>query len=148
MEMIIFMGAQATGKSSFYKSRFFRTHIRVNLDMLKTRKRERLLLEACLDARQPLVVDNTNPSTSDRQRYIRPALMANFSIVGFYFQSIAKECIERNRLRENSQRVPDVAIRATINCLVRPCFEEGFGELSFVSLSSSGFRVEEWNDAI
>jgi len=39
MEAIIFIGIQATGKSTFYKDNFFKTHIRINLDMLKTRKR-------------------------------------------------------------------------------------------------------------
>jgi len=116
--------------------------------MLKTRNRERLLFEACLDAGQPMVVDNTNPSTSDRKRYIGPAVEAYFSVVGFYFQSIAKECIERNRMRRNCERVPDVAIRGTIDRLVRPSFDEGFTRLNFVSLSNDGFRVEEWNYAI
>ena len=40
MEMVLFVGIQATGKSSFYLERFFRTHVRINLDMLKTHHRE------------------------------------------------------------------------------------------------------------
>jgi hypothetical protein len=58
MEAIIFIGIQGLGKSSFYRERFFNTHIRINLDMLKTRRREQLLLQACLNAKQPFVVDN------------------------------------------------------------------------------------------
>ena len=30
MELVIFMGVQATGKSTFYKQRFMDTHIRLN----------------------------------------------------------------------------------------------------------------------
>ena len=45
MEIILFIGIQATGKSSFFRERFFRTHVRVNLDMLKTRHREKLLVD-------------------------------------------------------------------------------------------------------
>ena len=33
MEMVLFVGIQATGKPSFYLERFFRTHVRINLDM-------------------------------------------------------------------------------------------------------------------
>ena len=47
MEAVIFSGLQGAGKSSFYLARFFTTHVRINLDMLKTRRRERMLLDAC-----------------------------------------------------------------------------------------------------
>lgn len=30
MEAVLLIGVQATGKSSFYKERFFNTHIRIN----------------------------------------------------------------------------------------------------------------------
>ena len=61
MEAVIFMGVQGSGKSSFYKERFFRTHVRINLDMLKTRHREGRFLRMCVETRQPFVVDNTPP---------------------------------------------------------------------------------------
>jgi hypothetical protein len=39
MEAIIFIGVQATGKSSYFRDRFFGTHVRISLDLLKTRHR-------------------------------------------------------------------------------------------------------------
>ncbi|MEO6727270.1 MAG: hypothetical protein ABIP14_18420 [Blastocatellia bacterium] len=42
MEAIVFIGIQATGKSTFFQQRFFATHIRINLNMLKTGSRERI----------------------------------------------------------------------------------------------------------
>lgn len=33
MEAVIFIGLQASGKSSFYKERFFSTHVWINLDL-------------------------------------------------------------------------------------------------------------------
>ena len=39
-ECIIFVGIQGSGKSTFYKENFFKTHVRINLDMLKSRNRE------------------------------------------------------------------------------------------------------------
>lgn len=34
MQAVIFTGLQASGKSAFYRERFFNTHIRINLDIL------------------------------------------------------------------------------------------------------------------
>jgi predicted kinase len=51
VDAIIFVGIQATGKSTFFKERFFDTHVRINLDMLKTRHREETLFNACLEAK-------------------------------------------------------------------------------------------------
>lgn len=48
MKAIIFIGILATGKFTFFQQRFFATQVRINLDMLKTRNRERILLAACL----------------------------------------------------------------------------------------------------
>ena len=44
MELIIFIGLQAAGKSTFYKKNFSDIHIRINLDMLRTRHREKFCL--------------------------------------------------------------------------------------------------------
>ena len=87
METVIFMGLQASGKSSFYREKFIDTHIRLNLDMLKTPHREQILFNACLTAKQPVVIDNTNPAISDRQRYIPFAKKHRFSVTGYYFHS-------------------------------------------------------------
>ena len=78
MEMILFIGIQATGKSSFYLERFFRTHVRISLDMPKTRHREQLLLKACLEGKTPVVVDKMNLTKADRAAYIGPAKAAGF----------------------------------------------------------------------
>nr|WP_229638612.1 ATP-binding protein [Waterburya agarophytonicola] len=84
MEAVIFVGLQASGKSSFYREKFANSHIRLNLDMLKTRHREKLLFDACLQAKQSMVVDNTNPTKSDRAKYILPAKQHKFKITGYY----------------------------------------------------------------
>jgi predicted kinase len=71
METVLLIGIQGAGKSTFYLQRFFHTHVRLSLDLLRTRHRERTLLEACLGAGQPLVVDNTNVTAAERARYIQ-----------------------------------------------------------------------------
>ena len=70
MEAVILIGLQGCGKSSFAKERFFHSHVRISLDLLKTRHREQLLLDACLATDQRFVVDNTNPTVAARLKYI------------------------------------------------------------------------------
>ena len=86
MECVIFVGIQASGKSTFYKERFFKTHVRINLDMLRTRNREHAFVEASIKTRQPFVVDNTNPTMADRQKYIEVTKEQGFQVVGYYFE--------------------------------------------------------------
>jgi predicted kinase len=142
----VFIGLQAAGKSSFFKQRFFDSHVRVSLDLLKTRHREQRMLDVCFATKQPLVVDNTNPTEVDRARYISQSRDNGFRVVGFYFRSLASDCLCRNAAR--SKRVPDVAILSTVKKLEIPKFSEGFDELNYVQLCVGEFRVEEWLDEI
>jgi predicted kinase len=145
MQTIILTGLQASGKSSFYRQRFFNTHIRINLDMLRTRKREATLLRACLEARQPFVVDNTNPTAAERARYIQPARDAGFSLVGYYFLPDPTACLARNASRPAEERVPPQAIWATLKKLQPPSLSEGFDALYSVLVAPGGqFLVEAW----
>jgi len=148
MEAIIFIGIQATGKSTFYKTRFFDSHIRINLDMLKTRHRENLLLHGCLEMKQPFVIDNTNPTRKDRIRYIAAAQNAGFRIHGYYFRSNLADSIRRNDSRNVAEQIPKIGIRGTFAKLEIPSFEEGFDALFYVSLVRDEFRVEEWKDEV
>lgn len=149
MECIIFIGIQASGKSTFFRDRFFRTHVRVNLDMLKTRHRESRLVQTCIETKQPFVVDNTNPTIEDRRRYINLAREASFRVVGYYFQSRIDSAIERNAARGAEEQVPHKGIRGTHARLELPTKAEGFDALRYVRIMpSSGFMVEEWNDEV
>ena len=147
MQAIIFIGIQASGKSTFYRQRFVDTHIRINLDMLKTRNRERILVNACIAAQQPFVVDNTNVTQADRARYIVPARAAGFRIVGYYFRSEIRDAIERNRQRHGKQMIPDKAIAGTYKRLELPRHDEGFDELYYVGMTEANdFSVQEFLD--
>jgi predicted kinase len=59
MEAIVLCGVQASGKTTLYRDRFLATHVRISMDLLRTRAREAAFLALCLETRQPLVVDNT-----------------------------------------------------------------------------------------
>jgi predicted kinase len=137
MEAVILCGIQGTGKSTFCRERLFHTHVRINLDMLQSRHRETVLLTACLNAKQSFVVDNTNPSTEERARYIAPARGAGFKIVGFYFESTVQEALVRNELRGPGHRVPDRGLRGTHARLQPPTYAEGFDTLYHVRIGDA-----------
>ena len=149
MELILLTGLQACGKSTFCKQKFADSHIRLNLDMLRTRRREQILFSACLEAKQPVVIDNTNPTFDDRARYITPAKGAGFRVVGYYFESKIEDCKRRNAQRPPKQIVRVQGLLGTYGRLVRPRLSEGFDQLCYVRIAENGtFVVEEWNDEV
>jgi len=138
MEAIIFVGVQGAGKTTFYRERFFDTHVRISLDMLKTRERERTLVTACLASKQPFVIDNTNPTAEDRARYIPAARAAGFRIAGYFFETTLKEAISRNNQRTGKSKIPPAAIGGTLKKLQPPTVEEGFDEVHRVRVREDG----------
>jgi predicted kinase len=145
MEAIIFIGTQGAGKSTFYKKNFINTHIRINLDMLKTRHREQIFLKACLEAKQPFVIDNTNPKIIDRNRYIMPAKANKFQVIAYYFDTKLEKCKQRNSQRSEKEIVPLVGLLGTYKKLTLPSWEEGFDKIYSVIDNNS---IEEWNREI
>jgi predicted kinase len=135
MQAIIFIGIPGAGKSTYFKERFFDTHVRINLDMLHTRRREEMLLNACLQSGQPFVVDNTNPLPADRSRYLGPARAAGFRTVAYFFNSALRDAMRRNNLRPGKQKMPAPAVAGTFKKLVPPSAEEGFDEIYTVELT-------------
>jgi predicted kinase len=148
MEAVIFCGIQASGKSTFFKERFFKTHVRISLDMLKTRNREDILLAACLEAKQPFVVDNTNPSKADRAKYITAAKAKKFKVIGYYFATSLDDALERNRQRQGKENIPEVGVKGTLKRLEKPSRDEGFDQLFLVKIENNSFTLQDWNDEI
>ncbi len=144
----MFCGIQASGKSTFYRERFFDTHVRISLDLLRTRHRERVLLAACLETRQPFVVDNTNPTVAERARYVAPALAAGFRVVGYFFAADPKAAFARNQRRVGRAAVPPAGLFGTQQRLQPPTLTEGFARIDRVELVEPvGFHVTPWLSA-
>ncbi len=149
MEAVLFIGLQASGKSTFYQQRFFHTHVRISLDMLKTRNRETQLIQVCIQTRQPFVIDNTNPTQEERRKYIEAAKTAGFHVVGYYFKSQVEECKRRNENRPDSQQVPLVGVLGTYKRLEVPKLDEGFDELHYVRIGAdNSFIIDGWTDEV
>ena len=149
MEAVIFVGLQASGKSNFYRERFFRTHLRINLDMLKTRHREKRLLEVCCETGTRFVIDNTNPAKADREPYIAAAKAAGFRVACYFFESKAEACKRRNAERPPEEQVPVAGILGTAGRMELPSREEGFDDLFYVRIDETGgFVIEGWEDEV
>lgn len=142
---IIFIGIQASGKSTFYHERF-EDYVHINLDTLRTRNKEKLLLQECMEKGYSFVVDNTNPTKADREKYIQAARDNGYRIHGYYFQSSVSDCIARNQKREGKARIPDQAVASTHRKLELPEYEEGFDKLFYVCLKGGNFIVDEWRE--
>ena len=135
MEAIILIGIQGSGKSTFYRQKFFDTHVRLSLDMLKTPRREGILLEACVSAGQKFVADNTNATTKDRAKYISLAKPAGFRIIGYYFSVDLKEALKRNLQRTGRAMIPAPGVVATFKRMQAPAMSEGFDQLYSVTIN-------------
>lgn len=143
MECVIFIGIQASGKSTFYKERFFKTHMRINLDMLKTRNRENMYLQTSIETMQRFVVDNTNPTVEERKKYIDACKNKGFKIIGYYFEPDYAESIKRNEQRTGKEYIPEIGIKSVMSKLKVPSYEEGFDEIYSVISSEGTFRIEK-----
>ncbi|MBQ9974869.1 MAG: ATP-binding protein [Clostridia bacterium] len=144
--LVIMIGIQGSGKSTFYRLHLAEAFVRVNLDTLKTRNRERLLIEECIRDGKSYAIDNTNPTREDRHRYISAAKAEGYKIIGYFMESKLKKCIERNDKREECERVPASAIASTSNKLQMPSYDEGFDELYFVENDGVTMTISKWRE--
>jgi predicted kinase len=152
MELLLLIGLQGSGKSTFYRTRFASSHAYVSKDLLRNNRRpaRRQLqqVEDALRQGQLVVVDNTNASRAERSELIELGKRLGARVIGYYFETDVTRSRERNARREGRQRVPDVAIFATLKRLERPGYSEGFDELFFVrNKDQEGFDVLPWHAA-
>ena len=148
MEAVIFCGIQATGKTTFFKEKFFKTHIRISLDQLNTRNKEQKFIDTCISTQQRYVIDNTNPTKEDRAKYISEAKANKFKVIGYYFQSKLNDALNRNSERIGKENIPEIGIKGTFNKLEIPNFDEGFDELFFVEIEDNDFIIKEWTNEV
>ncbi len=141
--MVIMMGLQGSGKSTFCVTQYSR-YTRINLDTLCTRKKEQAALWQALNRRENVIIDNTNPTTDDRKKYIAAGMENRYKLVGCFMQSKLEDCIERNNTRTGKEKIPPIALKCTYDKLELPCYEEGFDELYFVEILDGGYIVSDW----
>ncbi len=144
-QAIIFIGIQASGKTTFYERMLSDgTYAHISLDVLHTRNKEFSQMMDCLNNGMSFVIDNTNPKISDRTVYINKAKEFGYRVIGIFFQSIVRDCVSRNEARGG--KVPSKAIASTSNKLQIPSMSEGFDELFFVRIDNYDFEITAWRE--
>lgn len=142
VDCVVFIGLPASGKTTFYRQRFASTHHHISKDLwpgsAKKDSRQVRELRDAFAKGEPVVVDNTNPSITDRAAVISVAREFGAKITGYYFTATTREAVGRNRGREGRERVPDVAIFTKAKRMVVPTREEGFDELYRVAIAADG----------
>lgn len=145
--LFIMIGIQGSTKSSFvYK--YLSSYKYISLDQLNTRNKEQIALEDGLKMSSSCVIDNTNPTKTERKRYIEYAKLNGYKVVGIYFRSVVSECIEHNAKRTGKAQVPLKAILSTAKKLEQPAYEEGFDELYYVKIENNDYLVSKWDDTL
>ena len=146
--IFILIGIQASGKSSF-ANRFLGNCTHISLDQLNTRRNEETALKvALLIMKENCVIDNTNPTRQERQKYIDLGKKAGYKIVGLYFRSAIDECIKRNDKRFGKAKIPLKGLLATAKRLQQPSLQEGFDELYYVKIENKEFVISKWDETL
>ena len=133
MDLVILIGLQAAGKSTFRRAHFDATHEVVSKDLFPNHRlpslRQAELLRAALSAGRSVVVDNTNVQSEDRTTLIALGREYGARCIGYFLPSSVDASLERNASRTGKARVPDKGVLATAKRFRAPAWAEGFDEL-------------------
>jgi predicted kinase len=143
VELVIFVGLQGAGKSSYYHAHFQATHAHVSKDLIprsarNREARQRRLVDEALAAGRSVVVDNTNPTPADRAPLIAIGRARGAEVVAYHFAAPIQACLARNAGRTGRARVPEAAIFATARRLIPPSVAEGFDRVVRIDEGRAG----------
>ena len=108
-----------------------------------TREREDAMLHALCLSEEDIVVDNTNVSPEEREKYFQLADQNGYMTVGIFMESILSDCLKRNAQREGDARIPDFGVEARAKDLVPPTEEEPFDFLFYAKMKDGDFEVND-----
>jgi predicted kinase len=135
-ELVVMVGLQGAGKSTWVREHLADTHAAVSKDHWpRARRREarqqRVVAEH-LAAGRSVVVDNTNPSPEERAALLAAGRAAGVPVRAVWVDTPLDTCLARNDAREGRARVPLVGVFATRARLVPPSTAEGFDRVDVV----------------
>ena len=153
LEIIIFCGSPASGKSSLYWKHFQPLgYERVNQDLLKTRDRCLKVARDNLESGKPIVVDNTNRNEEARAYWIRLAKEFRVPIRCIHLTASTRLCQHNDCIRalstgssnpEKRSMLPSIAFRGFAQSFVEPKIEEGFQDVVKVPFKFQGTAEEQ-----
>jgi predicted kinase len=142
MQLILFIGIPGSGKSTFYKERFFNSHTRISLDLLNTRNKEQRFLDLAFSLQQRIVIDNTNVLKEERAKYIIQARLNRYDVIGYYFECNLTDCLHRNENRVGNDKIEKAGVIAKFKQLQPPSLDEDLDALYFVKIEQDQFVIK------
>ena len=140
MDIIILIGLQASGKSTFYRTHFADTHEHISKDLLSRSKNQNKnqkqaeRIEKAFQEQRSVVVDNTYVTVQDRLLLIDIGRRYDATIIGYYFQPDVLSSRTRNLQRTGKAQVPEKAIFIAAQKFEPPSYAEGFDTLYYVRI--------------
>ncbi|WP_223887059.1 AAA family ATPase [Streptomyces viridosporus] len=146
-DVAVFVGLQASGKSTFYGQCLSGRYALVGKDLFprgarNRQRRQMRLVREHLAAGRSVAVDNTNPSPHEWAPLVELAHAHGATATAYWFPPDVTGSLRRNAAREGRDRVPDVGVLATLKKLRRPSTEDGFDAVLEVRFDGrGGFEV-------
>jgi predicted kinase len=135
-ELVVMVGLQGCGKSTWVAGHLAGTHVVVSKDhwpnARRREARQRRVVAELLAEGRSVVVDNTNPSVADRAPLVAAARAAGVPVRCVWLDTPWETCLERNETRDGRAKVPLVGLLATRGRFEPPTPEEGFDSLDRV----------------
>ena len=135
-EAVILVGVQGSGKTTYFRDHFARTHQHISRDVQGSAEREAALVAECLGSGTSFVIDNTNSTRAVRAPLIRLAKQAGFRVIACFLNTPVRTAIGRNNHRKDKKAIPVPAILRTAKHLQPPTLNEGFDEVRVVEGTS------------
>jgi predicted kinase len=133
LEIVVLVGIPGSGKTTLALNSF-PNHRRVNLDTLRTRRKEDEEIVNSLANGRDIIIDNTNTTKKSRSKYVQLGKLYGVSVRAVYLHCPLELALERNASRGGKDRVPDNAVRFYNKILQPPKPEEGFDRIDVLEI--------------
>jgi predicted kinase len=135
-ELVVMVGLQGAGKSTWVARHLAGTHVVVSKDHWPNARhreaRQRRVVAGLLAEGASVVVDNTDPSPAERAPLVQLAAAAGVPARAVFLDVPLEMCRQRNGARAGRARVPEVGLLSTAARLVPPSTGEGFADVVVV----------------
>jgi predicted kinase len=132
-EIVVLCGVPGSGKSTIAKTRFA-NYVRINLDTVKTRNKERLAILQAINNGDSIVVDSTNTTRKARTRYVEIARAHRIPTRCIFLECPVEIALRRNANRRGKEKVPDFVLRFYFKRIELPSKSEGFDSVEIVRI--------------
>lgn len=139
--MILFVGAPASGKTKLYKDKFS-DYEHINMDTLKTKAKCLKSTENAMKYQKNIVIDNTNANYESRKIYLDLAKKYNYNkyIINFKTNRKINNYLNYYRVQKSKGKInliPDVAYNVYYKKFEEPVSSEG------IVINYSDFLIDE-----